>query len=253
MKSRIILINLLFLFHFSYGQHITIYPEIIGGNFNYNMVLDQEMFYPSNAIESKAEGEIIVGFIVDKAGHGKDYEIIKSVHPELDESYISVLKHLLWEPGNIGGIESEIKMQKSEKFKVKKYQKLVKKRGYNEPTYAYQPIGSLFEIVSTKKLEQKAKPFFQDEKVNIYKFIREYIKIPDAAIKQGIKGEVEISFVVEVSGRLSNLKEIEGLGGGCTEEAFRLIQLLDWEPAKANGLYVRSEYKLKVNFGNTQY
>lgn len=237
----------------SFAQHITIKPEIIGGQYNYKMIFDQEFYYPQSAIDANADGEIIIGFVVDKDGIAKNYEIIQSIHPDLDKSYINAFKHILWIPGNIDGAKQDVKMQYSEKIKLKKYKKLEKRRGYEKPPYTYEPHGDYYEIVSTKKLEKKANPNYKGEEVNIFKFIQEYIKIPDAAVKQGIKGMVEISFIVEVSGRLSNFKEIKGIGGGCTEEAFRLMQLLNWEPAKSNGKYVRSKYQIQVNFGNTRY
>lgn len=253
MKKLVISLFFLMVYPFSFAQHIKTKPEIMGGLYNYKMILDQEMYYPQAAIEANAEGEIIVGFIVGTNGMGKNYEVIQSVHPELDEAYINVLKHLLWNPGKEDGIVKDFRTQYSEKFKIKKYQKLVKRRAYNKPEYPYNPHGNLYKIASSKRLEHKAKPYYKKQEVNIYKFIQEYIKIPDAAVKQGIKGEVEIVFIVEASGRLSNFKELKGIGGGCTEEAYRLIQMLHWEPAKMNGEYVRSEYQIQVNFGNTRY
>jgi hypothetical protein len=253
MKKLVISLFFLVVYQTSFAQHINVKPEIIGGQYNYKMILDQELYYPQAAIDANAEGEIIIGFIVGSNGVAKNYEVIQSVHPELDEAYINVLKHLLWNPGKEDGVVKEFKTQYSEKFKIKKYQKLIKRRAYNEAEYPFHPHGDLYQIVSSKKLEQKAKPYYKDKEVNIFKFIQEYIKIPDAAVKQGIKGEVEISFIVEVSGRLSNFKELKGIGGGCTEEAYRLIQMLNWEPAKMNGAYVRSEYQIQVNFGNTRY
>lgn len=253
MKKLFIFLFLSLFTSITFAQHITIKPEMIGGQYNYKLIFDQEFYYPQSAIDSNAEGEIIIGFIIDKNGIGKDYEVIQSVHPDLDESFINVLRHILWQPGNVDGAIQEVRMQETRKFKLKKCLKQMKKRGYDKPTYPYSPIGDKFQIIPGKKLEQKAKPYYKNKEVNIYKFIQEYIKIPDAAVKQGIKGNVEISFIIEVSGRLSNFKEIKGIGGGCTEEAFRLMQLLKWEPAKMNGEYVRSEFNIQVNFGNSKY
>jgi len=237
----------------SSAQHITVSPEMIGGQYNYKMIFDQEFYYPPSAIEAGAEGKVIIGFVVGKNGIAKNYEVIQSVHPDLDQSYINVLKHILWIPGNVDGAIQDIRMQLSEKFKIKKFEKIAKRRGYTKPEYPFLPFSNKYKIVPSKKLQQKAKPYYQNKEVNIYQFIQEYIKIPDAAVKQGIKGMVEISFIVEVSGRLSNFEEIKGIGGGCTEEAIRLMQLLDWEPAKMNGEFVRSKYKIQVNFGESKY
>jgi hypothetical protein len=253
MKKRALNIVFLLFGMISMAQHISTKPEIIGGQYNYKMIFDQEFHYPETAIKAEAEGEIIIGFTVGKDGIAKDYEVIQSVHPDLDQNYIAVLKYLFWEPGNVDGRIEDFKMQKTEKFKIKKYQKLIKKREYDLPPCKFEPVGLKYQLAPPKKLEQKAKPFYKGKEVNIYQFIQQYIKIPDAAVKQGIKGKVEISFIVEVSGRLSNFKEIKGIGGGCTEEAFRLMQLLEWEPAKMKGEYVRTEYIIEVNFGSSSY
>lgn len=253
MKKSVLSLVLAIISFISFAQHITIKPEMLGGQYNYKMIFDQEFYYPQSAIDAHANGEIIVGFIIGKDGIAKEYEVIQSVHPDLDKAYINVLKHILWIPGNVDGAKKDVRIQHSEKLKIKKYQKLVKRRGYKKPPYLFEPSGDYYQIVPAKNLEAKAKPSYKGSEVNIFKFIQEYIKIPDAAVKQGIKGMVEISFVVEVSGRLSNFKEIKGIGGGCTEEAFRLMQLLQWEPAKTNDEYIRSEYVIQVNFGNTKY
>lgn len=153
--KRHILTYLSFLFcGILFAQHIVIKPEITGGIYNYKLVFDQEFYYPQIAIDLNKEGEIIVGFTVGKDGIAKDYEVIKSVHPDLDENYARVLKHLIWIPGNVDGAKQEVKMQYSEKFKIKKYQKLTKKRGYMEPPYPFTPFGDLYSIIPSNKLEK---------------------------------------------------------------------------------------------------
>ena len=56
------------------------------------------------------------------------------------------------------------------------------------------------------------------------KFIAENLKYPELAYTQNIAGDVELSFIVETSGRISNLEVVNPLGGGCTEEAIHLIK-----------------------------
>ncbi|NPD84384.1 hypothetical protein HNS38_06425 [Lentimicrobium sp. L6] len=253
MKKSIFLFVLAMISHSIFAQFISYPAEIVGGSYNYKMVFEQEIYYPQAAKEAKAEGEIIIFFTVGEDGFGKDFKVVQSVHPELDQAYIEMMKYLTWVPGNKDGAVCASQEKKYQKFKIKKYDKLVKKRGYDQPPFPYTPYSSEMTLRPNSKLEQKTKPFYKNKEVNVYKFISEYIKIPDAAVKQGIKGEVEIAFIVEPSGRLSNFREIKGLGGGCTEEAYRLIQMLKWEPAKANGEYVRSEYQITVNFGNSKY
>lgn len=253
MKKSIFLFVLTMISHSIFAQFISYPAEIVGGSYNYKMVFEQEIYYPQAAKEAKAEGEIIIVFTVGEDGFGKDFTIVQSVHPELDQAYIEMMKYLTWVPGNEDGTACATQEKKYQKFKIKKYDKLVKKRGYDQPPFPYSPYSLEMKLTAKSKLEHKPKPFYKEKEVNVYKFISEYIKVPDAAVKQGIKGEVEIAFIVEPSGRLSNFREIKGLGGGCTEEAYRLIQMLNWEPAKANGEYVRSEFQIKMNFGSSKY
>lgn len=253
MKKSIFLFTLAMISHSIFAQFISYPAEIVGGSYNYKIIFDQEIYYPDAAIKTKAEGEIIIVFTVGEDGFGKDFIVVQPVHPELDQAYINMMKHLTWVPGNKDGEASATQEKKYQKFKIKKYDKLVKKRGYNQPPFPYTPYSAEMKLTAKNRLEQKPKPYYKEKEVNVFKFISEYIKIPDAAVKQGIKGEVEIAFIVESSGRLSNFREIKGLGAGCTEEAYRLIQMMKWEPAKANGEYVRSEFQIKVNFGNSKY
>ena len=236
-----------------FSQFISYKPQLMGGVFNYNLILKQEFYCPPDAISANAQGEIVIGFLVDANGFPSDFIVINSVYPSLDTAYINVLSHCLWEAGTHDGAKSAMRIKMTEKYKSKKYQKLIKKRAYNQPQYTYIPYNPSLEIKKSRQLTAKPKTFYKSEAVNIFKFIGEYIKIPDAALKQGLKGMVELDFVVEASGRLSNFREIKGVGGGCTEEAIRLMQLMDWEPGKIGEEYARSWYSIKVNFGNTKY
>jgi len=253
MKKYIVFVLFLSISITGFSQFISYPPQLLGGNYNYRMVFDQEFYYPPEALKSKVEGEVKIDFLVDKDGKASDFHVIKSVHPQLDSAYIDILKRLVWLPGTQDGAVSDMRMIKSEKFKIKKYLKLVKARSYDQPPYKFTPYNALLHIIDFAEVEISAHTYYQLEKVNIFKFISEYIKIPDAAVKRGLKGVVELEFIIEPSGRLSNFKEIKGVGGGCTEEAIRLMQMLDWEPAQVKGEYVRSSYRIKVNFGNTKY
>lgn len=253
MKKLVLFSILLMIGGGGFAQYIDYPAEIIGGSYNYKIIFDQEFYYPEEAKKEGAEGEIIVTFNVDVDGLAKEFVIIQSVHPQLDSAYIEVLKMLTWKPGTRDGRDVKSPIIKHQKFKIKKCEKLIQKRGYDRPTYDFNPHSKDLKINDFKILQSPPKSYYKNKEVNIFKFIQEYIRIPDAAVKQGITGVVEISFIVESSGRLSNFKEINGIGGGCTEEAFRLMQLLDWEPGQLNGKYVRSEYQIKVNFGNSKY
>lgn len=253
MKQFILILITMSFSFIGKSQFITYPPEIMGGNYNYKIIYDQEFYYPLEARNQGLEGEVKVSFMVGIDGLAYNFEVIESVSPELDSAFIKVLELCTYIPGNKDGRTSAMTMTKSNSFKIKKYDKLVNRRGYDQPPYHFTPYSESVKIVSYKQLQTPPKAYYKEKEVNVFEFIQNYIKIPDAAVKQGISGVVEIEFVIEPSGRLTNFKEIVGIGGGCTEEAYRLMGLMDWEPGKQNNEYVRSSYHIKVNFGNKKY
>jgi protein TonB len=83
----------------------------------------------------------------------------------------------------------------------------------------------------------------------LMKYLAENIKYPPLAKESGIQGRVFINFVVEPDGRISNVKVLRGIGGGCDEEAVRVVKSMPkWSPGKQRGKPVRVSYNLPVKF-----
>ena len=84
---------------------------------------------------------------------------------------------------------------------------------------------------------------------DLIKYFARNIKYPRVAIETGIEGSVYVSFVIEKDGSLTNAKIIRGIGGGCDEEALRVLNNMPrWKPAKQNGLKVRQGFKIPIKF-----
>ncbi len=80
-------------------------------------------------------------------------------------------------------------------------------------------------------------------------YLAKNIKYPQMARESGIQGRVFISFVVEPDGSVSNINVMRSLGGGCDEEAVRVVKSMPkWKPGKQRGKPVRVSYILPVNF-----
>jgi TonB family protein len=82
-----------------------------------------------------------------------------------------------------------------------------------------------------------------------YKIIAQNIKYPAYAFRQNISGKVFVTFVVETDGSLSNVTILKGIGGGCDEEAARVVLLSpQWNPGKIGGKVVRQSIVLPISF-----
>ncbi len=83
-------------------------------------------------------------------------------------------------------------------------------------------------------------------------FIAKNIKYPPLAQESGIEGTVVISFVVEKDGSVTDIQVVRELGGGCTEEALRVVKLMQeqykWIPGKQRGRPVRVRFTLPIRF-----
>ncbi len=80
-------------------------------------------------------------------------------------------------------------------------------------------------------------------------FIAKNLKYPEKATKDSIAGRVFVSFIVEKDGSLSNIKVIRDIGGGCGEEAVRVLKSMPkWTPAKQRGKLVRQEFYIPIEF-----
>lgn len=92
-------------------------------------------------------------------------------------------------------------------------------------------------------------PSFNGGDEALYRYLGENIKYPQMARESGIQGTVYCQFVVEPDGRVSNVTVRRGIGGGCDEEAIRVVKAMpSWKPGKQRGKPVRVSYTLPVKF-----
>lgn len=81
------------------------------------------------------------------------------------------------------------------------------------------------------------------------KYLSENIEYPQMAKESGIQGIVYVTFVVEPNGSISNVAILRGIGGGCDEEAVRVVQNMpSWKPGKQRGRPVRVRFNMPIKF-----
>jgi protein TonB len=92
-------------------------------------------------------------------------------------------------------------------------------------------------------------PTFPDGTEAMYKYIYGKIKYPAIARENGISGPVIIQFVVSKEGDIQKAKVVRGIGGGCNEEALRVVNGMPrWKPGKHNGRAVPVTFTLPIKF-----
>ena len=87
----------------------------------------------------------------------------------------------------------------------------------------------------------------------LLEFVYEHIRYPETARAQKISGMVVVKFVVDHEGRVQNPEIVRDIGGGCGEEALRVVQLMQdkdirWVSGKQGGKNVSVQFNLPIRF-----
>jgi periplasmic protein TonB len=105
-----------------------------------------------------------------------------------------------------------------------------------------EEVDEIFTIV-----EESASP--KGGMGSFYKYVNEKIKYPPQARRMAIDGKVFVEFVINKDGTISDVKAVKGIGGGCDEEAVRVVQSAPaWTPGKQRGKPVKQRMVLPITF-----
>ena len=123
-------------------------------------------------------------------------------------------------------------------------EEIIEEYVYEAPEIEEEEIGEaeIFTVV-----EQM--PEFPGGVAEMTRFIQKNIKYPMMARESDIQGRVYINFVVEPDGSVSNVTVMRGIGGGCDEEAVRIVNMMPkWNPGKQRGVAVRCSFTVPIVF-----
>jgi periplasmic protein TonB len=124
------------------------------------------------------------------------------------------------------------------------------------PLYT-QEVTSIEKPVEVIEDPEKAPPVLIVEEMPEYpggdmerlRFLASNIQYPMQATENGIQGTVYFQFIIDSKGNITDVKILRGIGGGCDEEALRVIKMMpQWKPGRQNGRTVRVLYTMPVSF-----
>jgi periplasmic protein TonB len=112
-----------------------------------------------------------------------------------------------------------------------------------KPKVIETPVqAEIFTVVE----EQPGYPGGEEARIG---FLQQNIKYPEEAKELGIQGKVFVTFVVEIDGSITDVRVLRGIGGGCDEEAIRVVKSMPkWVPGKQRGVPVRVQFNLPIKF-----
>lgn len=106
------------------------------------------------------------------------------------------------------------------------------------------------DVVAYYDCDQK--PLFSNS-TDINKFMKEWVyrllKYPEAAVAQGIQGTVQVNFIIDKNGAVTDVTVVRGVHPLLDDEAVKVISASPkWKPAKVRGEKVRSSLTVGVEF-----
>lgn len=115
------------------------------------------------------------------------------------------------------------------------------------------PVG----IESGEATSEKSEPFIYVDQMpqfkggtgDLMKYLGRKLRYPTPAQNAGIEGTVVVTFVVGITGEITDVQVLKGLGFGTEEEATRVVESMPkWEPGRQNGRAVPVRYTLPIRF-----
>ena len=81
------------------------------------------------------------------------------------------------------------------------------------------------------------------------KWVYQYLKYPEAAVRDGVQGRVTVEFIVDKDGKVTDVKVVKGVSDELDAEAVKVVSASPkWKPGRVNGNKVRTMISIPVEF-----
>lgn len=113
-----------------------------------------------------------------------------------------------------------------------------------EKSTVIEEDNKLYTVVAVEQ-----QPVFGNGDVALLQYLADKIKYPVMARENGIDGTVYAEFIIGKDGSVTDAKILRGIGGGCNEEALRVINgMPKWKPGRQQGNPVKVKFTLPIKF-----
>jgi protein TonB len=197
---------------------------------------------------------VLVAFNL-KSYERKESGMISRLLDETPEEFVEITQHEkpLPPPESprqttlISIVENELEVQEDllinveadQSTVVEEYHAEIPVDAEEEETTEEEPIFAIVESM----------PAFPGGEEARLKYLNDHVNYPTMAREAGIQGRVFVEFVIEKDGSVTNARVVRGIGGGCDEEAVRVVENMPrWIPGKQRNVPVRVRFNMPIRF-----
>lgn len=113
----------------------------------------------------------------------------------------------------------------------------------------YKKVDEMPRFTGCEDTESSISEKEECSKGKMLEYLYTNLKYPEEAKKEGIEGMVVIQMTIGKKGNVQDAKIVRNLGGGCAEEALRVINTFpEWIPGKQDGKPVDVMYTVPIRF-----
>ena len=242
----------------------------------YSQFIDDHLNFPVTALQRRVQGTDSVQFVIEKNGTTSSFILLKGFDPDCDAEALRVLKSApKWKPARHRGDVVRQRVTIPVTFALPdlpsgggafKADSALIAGGKNPriqapSSHTADPIVVRTEASPTqpapgttlpnglKVVEPATKALPPGGTAAFFAWIQQNIQYPEAARRAKAEGKVQVEFMIEPDGTLSNAKVLSHLPFGLEQEAIRLIlSAPKWTPAQYDGRAIRQKMVLPVIF-----
>lgn len=214
--------------------------------------LQENIYYPTEALKNAVEGMAVIAFVVESDGQITGARIVRSPGAGTGEEALRVVEKMKemerpWFPGIQRGNAVRVQINLLVKFQIGYTKELPK--SVQDSIYIVVDVAPLFP--GSQSGCQKTDKECSLSALLTYTY--ENVNYPEEAIAQGVSGMAAVKFVVEKDGSMSDLKIVRDPGAGTGDETLRVVQSIAdrnllWTPGEIDGKPVRTKFVIPVKF-----
>lgn len=229
-----------------YAQNMSAEP--IAGKNTTRKVIQNHLVYPESALAAKKNGKVTVYLDVDKDGIASNYTVRECFDEECCAEAIRLVKQILWIPAKKDGIPIPSKHEYTVEFSAKAYNKMYSKSPKIKVPLDDYKVKNDNKVYELEDLTTAPHPYFSNPNATLNGYFLSEMRYPEQAKELEISGTVILSFTIETDGTVANITVDKSVGGGCDNEAIRLVQDLLWIPGMIDDSLVRTKYQQEITF-----